>query len=151
MHFETLKEVTMGIGKSYDISRRAFLRVSGALGLGLVGGAIPATSVQSESAVPDRRPAPDVAFDRSDTAIVFIDPQNDVLSEKGAAWGAVGDSVKENKTIENMERIFKAAKSNGYEVFISPTISTPRIRDGNSTDPSTLMSLRRTCSLAAEH
>ncbi len=87
MHFETLKEVTMGIGKSYDISRRAFLRVSGALGLGLVGGAIPATSVQSESAVPDRRPAPDVAFDRSDTAIVFIDPQNDVLSEKGAAWG----------------------------------------------------------------
>lgn len=110
----------MGIGKSYDISRRAFLRVSGALGLGLVGGAIAATSVQSESAVPDRRPAPDVAFDRSDTAIVFIDPQNDVLSEKGAAWGAVGDSVKENKTIENMERIFKAAKSNGYEVFISP-------------------------------
>jgi hypothetical protein len=25
---------------------------------------------------------------RDDTAIVFIDPQNEVLSEKGAAWGA---------------------------------------------------------------
>jgi hypothetical protein len=25
-------------------------------------------------------------FHREDTAIVFIDPQNDVLSEKGLAW-----------------------------------------------------------------
>lgn len=56
----------------------------------------------------------------NDTAVVFIDPQNDVLSEKGLAWGAVGESVKENQTIENMERIFKAAKKNGFEVFISP-------------------------------
>jgi nicotinamidase-related amidase len=56
----------------------------------------------------------------SDTAVVFIDPQNDVLSEKGANWGAVGASVTENRTVENMERIFKAAKANRYEVFISP-------------------------------
>jgi hypothetical protein len=26
----------------------------------------------------------------TDTAVVFIDPQNDVLSEKGSSWGAVG-------------------------------------------------------------
>ncbi len=57
---------------------------------------------------------------KTDTAVVFIDPQNDVLSEKGANWGAVGASVTENRTVENMERIFKAAKANGYEVFISP-------------------------------
>jgi len=57
---------------------------------------------------------------KSDTAIVFIDPQNDVLSETGANWGALGASVSENGTIENMEKIFKAAKANGYEVFISP-------------------------------
>jgi nicotinamidase-related amidase len=56
----------------------------------------------------------------TDTAVVFIDPQNDVLSEKGANWGAVGASVTENRTVENMERIFKAAKANRYEVFISP-------------------------------
>jgi nicotinamidase-related amidase len=56
----------------------------------------------------------------TDTAVVFIDPQNDVLSESGANWRAVGASVTENRTVENMERIFKAAKSNGYEVFISP-------------------------------
>lgn len=57
---------------------------------------------------------------KSDTAVVFIDPQIDVLSEKGANWGAVGASVTENRTVENMERIFKAAKANGYLVFISP-------------------------------
>jgi hypothetical protein len=34
--------------------------------------------------------------------------------------GAVGDSVQENKTVENMERIFKVAKQNEFEVFISP-------------------------------
>jgi nicotinamidase-related amidase len=28
--------------------------------------------------------------------------------------------VTENKTVENMEKIFKAAKERGYEVFISP-------------------------------
>ena len=57
---------------------------------------------------------------KTNTAVVFIDPQNDVLSEKGANWAAVGASVTENRTVENMERIFKAAKANGYEVFISP-------------------------------
>jgi nicotinamidase-related amidase len=30
------------------------------------------------------------------------------------------ESLAENRTIENMERIFKAAKALGYEVFISP-------------------------------
>jgi nicotinamidase-related amidase len=59
-------------------------------------------------------------INKHDTAVVFIDPQNEVLSEKGLAWGAVGESVRENKTVENMERIFKAAKENGFEVFISP-------------------------------
>lgn len=60
------------------------------------------------------------SFHESDVAIVIIDPQNDVLSENGLAWGAVGESVKENNTVENIERIFKAAKKSGYDVFISP-------------------------------
>ena len=61
-----------------------------------------------------------LTFQNADTAVVFIDPQNDVLSEKGANWASVGASVTENRTVENMERIFKAAKAKGYEVFISP-------------------------------
>lgn len=59
-------------------------------------------------------------INQNDTAIVVIDPQNDVLSEKGVSWDLVGDSVKENKTVENIERIFKGAKQRGFEVFISP-------------------------------
>ncbi len=59
-------------------------------------------------------------IDKNDTAVVFIDPQNDVLSETGLAWPLVHESLKENNTIENMERIFKTAKARGFEVFISP-------------------------------
>ncbi len=59
-------------------------------------------------------------INKNDTAVVVIDPQNNVLSETGISWDLVGDSVKENKTVENIERIFKAAKQNGFEVFISP-------------------------------
>ena len=40
-------------------------------------------------------------INRNDTAVVFIDPQNEVLSEKGAAWAAVRESVTENKTVED--------------------------------------------------
>lgn len=59
-------------------------------------------------------------IDKNDTAVLITDPQNDFLSEKGVSWELVGDSVKENKTVENIERIFEAAKRNGFEVFISP-------------------------------
>lgn len=57
---------------------------------------------------------------RDDTAVVFIDPQNEVLSENGLAWPLVRESLRENNTIENMERIFRGAKARGLEVFISP-------------------------------
>jgi nicotinamidase-related amidase len=56
----------------------------------------------------------------SDTAVVVIDPQNDVLSEKGISWNLVGASVTENHTVENIERLFQAAKDRDFGVFISP-------------------------------
>ena len=59
-------------------------------------------------------------IDKNNTAVLVTDPQNDFLSERGVTWQLVGDSVKENRTVENIEQIFKAAKNNGYEVFISP-------------------------------
>ena len=59
-------------------------------------------------------------INKNDTAIVVIDPQNDVLSETGVSWDLVGESVKNNQTVENIERVFKAAKQGGFEVFISP-------------------------------
>ena len=56
----------------------------------------------------------------SNTGLVVIDPQNDFLSEHGVTWELVGDSVKENRTVENIERLFKTAKEGGYDVFVSP-------------------------------
>src|SRR3954454_8419025 len=57
---------------------------------------------------------------KDDTALVVIDPQNDVLSERGVSWGLVGASVEENDTVANLERLFRAAKGGGFGVFISP-------------------------------
>jgi nicotinamidase-related amidase len=57
---------------------------------------------------------------KADTALVVIDPQNDVLSETGVSWPLVGDSVRENHTVENLDRLFRAAKQHGYGVFVSP-------------------------------
>ena len=68
-------------------------------------------------------------INKKDTAVLVIDPQNDFLSEQGVTWELVGDSVKENKTIENIERLFKAAKANGFEVFISPHYYYPTDHD----------------------
>ena len=59
-------------------------------------------------------------FNNSDTAFLVSDPQNDFLSESGVTWELVGSSVQENETRENLERLFKAAKDNGYECFVSP-------------------------------
>lgn len=70
-----------------------------------------------------------------ETAVVFIDPQNDVLSEEGANWGVVGASVTENHTVENMERIFKVAKELGYQVFISPHYFYPTDTDWKLNGP----------------
>ena len=61
----------------------------------------------------------------NDTALVVIDPQNDVLSEQGVSWGLVGESVKENNTVANIERLFIAAKQQGFGVFISPHFLYP--------------------------
>src|SRR5262249_2264911 len=45
---------------------------------------------------------------------------NEVLSETGKAWPLVRESLAENDTVENIARIFEAAKRGGFEVFISP-------------------------------
>ena len=57
---------------------------------------------------------------KGQVAVVITDPQNDFLSPKGVAWGVVGQSVTENNTVANIESLFKAAKSAGVPVFISP-------------------------------
>lgn len=55
-----------------------------------------------------------------DTALVITDPQNDFLSPSGVTWGLVGESVQENRTVEHIEELLKAAKGAGCPVFVSP-------------------------------
>jgi nicotinamidase-related amidase len=64
-------------------------------------------------------------IDPKDTALVVIDPQNDVLSERGVSWALVSESVKENNTVENLASLFAAAKAYSFEVFISPHFLYP--------------------------
>ncbi len=65
-------------------------------------------------------PNPGMEIDRARTAVVITDPQNDFLSPDGVIWGVVGESVTENNTVANLDRLLRAAKNGGYEVFVSP-------------------------------
>jgi nicotinamidase-related amidase len=56
----------------------------------------------------------------SNTAVVVIDPQNDVLSPTGKNWDVLEASVTENNTVGHLVEIFTAAKAAGFAVFISP-------------------------------
>lgn len=59
-------------------------------------------------------------YNTTDTAVVIIDPQNDVLSPSGKNWDSLGASVTENNTVQHLVEILAAAKANGFGVFISP-------------------------------
>ena len=67
-------------------------------------------------------------FDKADTAVVIIDPQNDVLSPRGKNWDSVGASVTENDTVQHLIDIFAAAKAFDFGVFVSPHYFYPTDR-----------------------
>jgi hypothetical protein len=71
-------------------------------------------------------------INRYDTGVLITDPQNDFLSEKGVAWQLVADSVKENHTLDNIERLFKPAKSTISRFSSRPTTTIPPITRGSS-------------------
>lgn len=69
-----------------------------------------------QAALPD----PGVVFEKGNTAIVITDPQNDFLSPDGVTWGLVGKSVTENRTVENIDRLFQISEDKNIPLFISP-------------------------------
>lgn len=64
-------------------------------------------------------PSPSFIIDEH-TAIVITDPQKDFLHPDGVAWAAVGESVKANNTVENIETLFQLAERYDLAVFVSP-------------------------------
>ncbi len=65
-------------------------------------------------------PDPGMDIVPGSTALVVTDPQNDFLSPDGVTWDVVGDNVRENGTVENIDALFATAKSVEMPVFISP-------------------------------
>jgi len=68
--------------------------------------------------LPAALPDPGMEIDLERTALVITDPQNDFLHEHGVFWGAVGASVLENGTRDNLERLMQAVKDTDTPLFI---------------------------------
>ncbi len=63
-------------------------------------------------------------LDLEKTAIFITDPQNDFISEGGAAWELVGEQVVADKVVEHQVMLRKAAKEVGIPVFYSTHMYT---------------------------
>ena len=85
----------------------------------IVGNAIGAGDPYAEPENPGLPPS-NMELNLSRTAIVITDPQIDFLSPDGVTWALVGNSVTQNKTVENIEQLLKTAKKQGIPVFVSP-------------------------------
>jgi nicotinamidase-related amidase len=85
----------------------------------IVGTAIGAGDPYAEPENPGLPPS-NMELNLSRTAIVITDPQIDFLSPDGVTWALVGNSVTQNKTVENIEQLLKTAKKQGIPVFVSP-------------------------------
>lgn len=108
-------------------SRRGFLKSGVAAAAGMAAVATGVVTTQANAAVNDYAgpakpalPPSDMKLNLARTAIVIIDPQVDFLSPKGVTWGVVGESVTEHGTVDNIEKLFKIAKTKGLTTAISP-------------------------------
>ena len=68
----------------------------------------------------DFLPVKKIDLDLEKTAIFITDPQNEFLSEGGAAWPLVGEEVINDKVVEHQIALVAAAKEVGIPVFYSP-------------------------------
>jgi nicotinamidase-related amidase len=60
------------------------------------------------------------AYPRQHTALLFVDPYNDFLAEKGKLWPRVSDVADSVKLHDNLRSVSKAARAAGLPVFIVP-------------------------------
>ncbi|TLP59327.1 cysteine hydrolase [Parasedimentitalea maritima] len=106
------------------LTRRQAL--SGALATGAAAATVTAGSAAQAQESPYADPATPalppstMKLDLSRTALVVTDPQVDFLHPEGVTWGVVGESVQEQGTVENIERLFQAAKAADITVAVSP-------------------------------
>lgn len=63
-------------------------------------------------------------FDKTTTAVLITDPQNDFLREDGLLYKLLADNLKELNTVDNIETLMKTAKSAGYALAVDPLVYT---------------------------
>ena len=109
-----------------DADRRKVLKTgvvaAGAVAAGGIVAGVPGIAEAGKYDPPAKPALPpsNMKLDLKRTALVITDPQVDFLSPKGVTWGVVGKSVEEHNTVQNIGRLFAAAKKTGLTVAISP-------------------------------
>jgi len=111
-----------------NASRRNFLRAGAAITAAAASSVVATATAAEAAAATDKYadpakpalPPSNMKLDPARTALVVTDPQVDFLSPRGVTWAIVGESVTRNKTVENLGRLFAAAKAAGITVAISP-------------------------------
>lgn len=63
-------------------------------------------------------------FDKSRTAVVITDPQNDFLRTDGKLYGLLADNLKALGTIDNIEKLMQAAKAGELVLAVDPLVYT---------------------------
>lgn len=111
---------------AHTLNRRHFLAAStagaAALGAGLASASHAHASDNPDYAAPAEPglPSTTMSLERGRAALLVVDPQIDFLSPDGVTWGVVGESVTEHGVVDNLERLFRAAKAIDMPVVISP-------------------------------
>jgi nicotinamidase-related amidase len=116
-------------GRRRVLTGTATAAVVGATAAAFSSGALAATDEAKAAYADPAEPAlPDMDMQvvPGRTALVVVDPQVDFLDEGGVAWGVVGESVKEQGVVDNLERLFIAAKAATMPVVVSPHYYYPQ-------------------------
>ena len=65
-------------------------------------------------------------IDRSHTAVLITDPQNDFLREEGKLYGLLADNLKQLNTMDNLEALMRTAKQRNILLVVDPLVLSRR-------------------------
>jgi nicotinamidase-related amidase len=61
-----------------------------------------------------------VGYQKNSTALLFVDPYNDFLSEDGKIWPRIKDVAEETGLLDNLRAITATARAAGVRIFVAP-------------------------------
>src|ERR1700739_205244 len=61
-----------------------------------------------------------VGYQKNNTALLFVDPYNDFLSEGGKIWPRIKDVAEQNGLLDNLRAITETVRAAGVRIFIAP-------------------------------